>query len=108
MSLRSPATRDALTPQDGLYTLALRDAGDDGQPTEQLRMVGSVLRIMVAEEDPNAVLERIAYPQTRIVSLTITEKGYSHEPSTGYLRWDDRTSCTTWSIRSARAAPSAS
>ena len=52
-------------------------------------MVGSVLRIMVAEEDPNAVLERIAYPQTRIVSLTITEKGYSHEPSTGYLRWDD-------------------
>ena len=89
MSLRSPATRDALTPQDGLYTLALRDAGDDGQPTEQLRMVGSVLRIMVAEEDPNAVLERIAYPQTRIVSLTITEKGYSHEPSTGYLRWDD-------------------
>ena len=89
VSLRSPATRDALTPQDGLYTLALRDAGDDGQPTEQLRMVGSVLRIMVAEEDPNAVLERIAYPQTRIVSLTITEKGYSHEPSTGYLRWDD-------------------
>ena len=35
------------------------------------------------------MLERIAYPQTRIVSLTITEKGYSHEPSTGYLRWDD-------------------
>ena len=44
---------------------------------------------MVAEEDPNAVLERIAYPQTRIVSLTITEKGYCREPATGYLRWDD-------------------
>lgn len=89
VSLRSPATRDALEPQDGLYSLALRDTGPEGQPREQLRVVGSVLRVMVAEEDPNAVLERIAYPQTRIVSLTVTEKGYCHEPATGYLRWDD-------------------
>lgn len=89
VSLRHSDARDALTPQDGLYTLALRDAGPDGLPREQLRIVGSVLRVMVAEEDPNAVLERIAYPQTRIVSLTVTEKGYSHEPATGYLRWDD-------------------
>jgi fructuronate reductase len=89
VSLRSPATRDALTPQDGLYTLALRDAGPDGQLREQLRVVGSVLRVVVAEEDPQAVLERIASAQTRIVSLTVTEKGYSHEPSTGHLRWDD-------------------
>lgn len=89
VSLRHPATRDALTPQDGLYTLAVRDAGPDGQDREHLRIVGSVLRVMVAEEDPNAVLERIAYPQTRIVSLTVTEKGYSHEPATGHLRWDD-------------------
>ena len=89
VSLRHPATRDALTPQDGLYTLAVRDAGPDGQDREHLRIVGSVLRVMVADEDPNAVLERIAYPQTRIVSLTVTEKGYSHEPATGHLRWDD-------------------
>ncbi|WP_447921741.1 mannitol dehydrogenase family protein [Achromobacter aegrifaciens] len=89
VSLRSPATRDALTPQDGLYTLALRDAGPDGQPREQLRVIGSVLRIVVAEEDPQAVLERIASAQTRIVSLTVTEKGYCHEPSTGHLCWDD-------------------
>ncbi|QVQ26312.1 mannitol dehydrogenase family protein [Achromobacter deleyi] len=89
VSLRRPATRDALTPQDGLYTLAVRDAGPNGQDREQLRVVGSVLRVMVAEEDPNAVLERIAYPQTRIVSLTVTEKGYCHEPATGHLRWDD-------------------
>lgn len=89
VSLRSPATRDALTPQDGLYTLALRDGDPDGNAREQLRVVGSVLRVMVADEDPNAVLERIAYPQTRIVSLTVTEKGYSHEPATGHLRWDD-------------------
>ncbi|PJI52499.1 mannitol dehydrogenase, partial [Methylobacterium radiotolerans] len=70
------ATRDALTPQDGLYTLAVRDRRSrrPGPRTPAYR--GSVLRVMVAEEDPNAVLERIAYPQTRIVSLTVTEKGY--------------------------------
>lgn len=89
VSLRSPATRDALAPQDGLYTLALRASGADGQAREQLRVVGAVQRVMVAAEDPHAVLERIAYPQTRIVSLTITEKGYCHEPATGHLRWDD-------------------
>ncbi|MFD4837343.1 mannitol dehydrogenase family protein [Achromobacter sp. NPDC058515] len=89
VSLRRPDVRDALTPQDGLYTLAVRDAGPDGHEREQLRVVGSVLRVMVAEEDPNAVLERIAYPHTRIVSMTVTEKGYSHEPATGHLRWDD-------------------
>ncbi len=89
VSLRSPAARDALTPQDGLYTLALRDCGADGEARESLRVVGAVQRVMVAGEDPQAVLERIAYPQTRIVSLTITEKGYCHEPATGHLRWDD-------------------
>ncbi|MCI1836327.1 MAG: mannitol dehydrogenase family protein [Achromobacter ruhlandii] len=89
VSLRSPATRDALTPQDGLYTLSLRDGDEAGGARESLRVVGAVLRVMVAQEDPQAVLERIAYPQTRIVSLTITEKGYCHEPATGHLRWDD-------------------
>lgn len=89
VSLRSPDTRDALAPQHGLYTLALRDAGADGQPREQLRVIGSLLEVLVAPENPGAVLERIAHPQTRIVSLTVTEKGYSLEPATGQLRWDD-------------------
>ena len=89
VSLRQPGTRDALAPQQGLYTLALRDAGPDGSLREQLRVVGAVLQVLVASEDPQAVLERIAHPDTRIVSLTITEKGYSHDPATGALRWDD-------------------
>ncbi len=71
VSLRNPATRDALQPQQGLYTLALRDA--DGQV---LRIVGSLRESLVAPEDPAAVLQRIAAPEARILSLTITEKGY--------------------------------
>jgi fructuronate reductase len=39
----------------------------------------------VAREDPAAVLAAMAAPDVRIVSLTVTEKGYCHEPSTGRL-----------------------
>ncbi|RSZ37188.1 MULTISPECIES: mannitol dehydrogenase family protein [unclassified Variovorax] len=89
VSLRAADTRDALQPQGGLYTLALRDAADDGSPRETLQVVGNLLGVLVAPEDPQAVLERIAHPDTRIVGLTITEKGYHHDPATGALRLDD-------------------
>ncbi|WP_167480885.1 mannitol dehydrogenase family protein [Mesorhizobium waimense] len=71
VSLRSPDTRDALAPQDGLYTLAVRSSGG-----EQLRVVGSILSMLVAPEDPGAVLAVLTDPRTRIVTLTITEKAY--------------------------------
>ncbi|SFO44630.1 fructuronate reductase [Mesorhizobium sp. NFR06] len=71
VSLRSPDTRDALTPQDGLYTLAVRDS--TGQ---QLQVAGSILSLLVAPEDPGAVLAALTDPRTRIVTLTITEKAY--------------------------------
>ncbi|OAP36860.1 mannitol dehydrogenase [Sinorhizobium glycinis] len=80
VSLRSPDTRDALKPQDGLYTLKIQD----GQG-EQLQVVGSIVELLCAPEDPEAVLRRMADPATRIVSLTITEKGYCHNPATGTL-----------------------
>lgn len=89
VSLRAADTRDALQPQGGLYTLALRDAADDGSPRETLQVVGNLLGVLVAPEDLRAVLERIAHPDTRIVGLTITEKGYHHDPATGALRLDD-------------------
>ena len=86
VSLRSGDTRDALGPQQGLYTLALREAAIDGTPRQTLQVVGCLLGVQVAPEDPAAVLARIAHPDTRIVSLTVTEKGYCHDPATGALR----------------------
>ncbi|MDX8478343.1 mannitol dehydrogenase family protein [Mesorhizobium sp. VK24D] len=71
VSLRSPDTRDALAPQDGLYTLAVRDSAG-----EQLQVIGSILSLLVAPEDPGAVLAALTDPRTRIVTLTITEKAY--------------------------------
>ena len=79
-SLRSPETRDALAPQDGLYTVAVRD-----EQGERLQVVGSVGALVVAPEDPHALLSALASPNVRIVSLTVTEKGYCHAPATGAL-----------------------
>ena len=80
VSLRDPATRDALAPQDGLYTLAERDADASGAPRSTLRVIGAWREFLVAPEDPAAVLARIAHVDTRIVSLTVTEKGYLADP----------------------------
>jgi len=71
-SLRSADTRDALAPQDGLYTFALRDG-----ETTKLRVIGSVIRMIVAPEDPEALIAAIAEPGIKLVTLTITEKGYA-------------------------------
>ncbi|MFC3123678.1 mannitol dehydrogenase family protein [Pseudoroseomonas globiformis] len=83
VSLQRPDQRDRLAPQDGLYTAIER--GPDG---EQCRIVGCLLGVMVAPEERGALVARLANPRTRIVSLTVTEKGYCHDPATGRLRLD--------------------
>src|SRR4051812_3075479 len=67
------AVRDALRAQDTLYTLVT--SAPDG--TSVARVIGSIHEYLYAPDDPNAVLDRLADPGTRIVSLTITEGGYS-------------------------------
>ncbi len=80
VSLRSADVARALNPQDGLYTLLVRDAGG-----VSARVIGSIASVLVAPEDPAAVLAAMAAPETRIVSLTITEKGYGIDGRTGGL-----------------------
>ncbi|MBV9704758.1 MAG: mannitol dehydrogenase family protein [Methylobacteriaceae bacterium] len=82
-SLRSADTRDALRPQEFLYTLAERDAAG-----ERLQVIGALRDVMVAPEDPGRLLETMARASVKIVSLTVTEKGYCHDPATGALRED--------------------
>jgi fructuronate reductase len=79
-SLRAAQTRDALTPQDGLYTLAVRSGVDT-----TFRVIGAVSRVIVAPEGPEALLRILADPAIRIVSLTVTEKGYCRDPASGNL-----------------------
>jgi mannitol 2-dehydrogenase len=72
------AIRDAMLTQDCLYTLVERSAHGDTP-----RVVGALLEFMYAPDDPQAVLEKMADPGTRIVSLTITEGGYYIDSGSG-------------------------
>ena len=80
VSLRSPFTRDRLSPQDGLYTVAERGGG-----AERLRVIGCLREILVGSEDPGALVRRVAEPTVGVVTLTVTEKGYCHDPASGRL-----------------------
>ncbi|MBS1183596.1 MAG: Multiple polyol-specific dehydrogenase [Proteobacteria bacterium] len=71
--------RDALTSQDGLYTLMVKPPNGHYEAT----VIGSIVDFLYAPDDPEAVLELMAAPTTRIVSLTITEGGYNFHHVTG-------------------------
>jgi fructuronate reductase len=79
-SLRSANVREQLAPQNGLYTLVERSG--EG---EKLQVIGAVQQTLVGPEDPAALVAVMADPAIKIVSLTITEKGYCHDPASGDL-----------------------
>ena len=77
--------KQALDAQDGLYTLVLKH--NDG--TWEPRVIGSIVEYLFAPDDPEAVIEKMAAPSTRIVSLTITEGGYNISDTTGEFEQDN-------------------
>ena len=79
-SLRSRAVADQLNPQNGLFTVSVRDANGMHD-----KVVGAVDKVIVAPEDSGELLEALASPDVHIITLTITEKGYMLDPSTGAL-----------------------
>ena len=84
VSLRSPGVRDQLNPQDGLYSVVIRDG-----ITDRTRIIGAVKGVLVAPEHPAAVVAAMASPDVHIVSLTVTEKGYRLDPASGGLLTGD-------------------
>ena len=71
VSLRSPAVREQMAAQDGLYTLVEKSAVGS-----RARVIGSVADVVVAAEAHERVVATLAAPSTHIASFTITEKGY--------------------------------
>jgi mannitol 2-dehydrogenase len=70
---------EVMAAQDGLYTLVVKHADGTFEP----RVVGSIVEYLLAPDDPDAVIEKMAAETTRIVSLTVTEGGYNIDPVTG-------------------------
>lgn len=71
VSLRSADVAQQLNPQDGLFTLVERSSD-----TVSARLIGSVASVIVAPDNPDAVIDAIASSSTHVVSFTVTEKGY--------------------------------
>jgi len=70
VSLRSATARDVLAKQDNLYTLAILDKEINYQ------IIGAIKEVLVASEQSQQVMDRLASAHTKLVTLTITEKGY--------------------------------
>lgn len=71
--------------QDCLYTLTVKHA--DG--TRHAKIIGSIINYLFAPDDPEAVIEKMASPGIRIVSLTVTEGGYNFHHVTGEFNADN-------------------
>jgi mannitol 2-dehydrogenase len=71
--------KDVLEKQDGLYTLIVKHP--DGRV--DTRVIGSIVDFVHAADDAEPVIAKMADPDTRIVSLTITEGGYNVDAETG-------------------------
>jgi fructuronate reductase len=73
VSLHRATAQDRLEPQDGYYTVAEREPGD----AARLTVVGALSSVATGVP---AALVTLTAPSTRVVSLTITEKGYDPDP----------------------------
>lgn len=72
-SLFSTTTRNRLKPQDWYYTICERSAD-----TSVHRVIGAVKDILCLSDQRGELASAIAAPETKIISLTVTEKGYCH------------------------------
>ena len=83
VSMQSDSAARALMPQGCAFTsVALEPDGETPQ------IIEAISKVMVAREDGEAVVAAMADPCIKIVSLTITEKGYCRHPATGALQID--------------------
>ncbi|MDH5246627.1 MAG: mannitol dehydrogenase family protein, partial [Betaproteobacteria bacterium] len=80
VSLKTPRVIEALSPQDGLYSVL-----EKGAEGASARVIGSVREMLFLGTARDRVIARIADPAVHVVSLTVTEKGYCHDPATGRL-----------------------
>ena len=83
VSLKTPTSKNLLVPQDGLYSILQKSARGTSA-----RVIGSVREVMFLGTDRAALMARFVDPAVRIVTSTVTEKGYCHDPATGELNFD--------------------
>ena len=78
VGLHRRAIGEALSAQDGLYTVVSRD-GD----RSTARVVGAMGRFLFAPDNPPAVVATLTHPRTRLVTLTVTAAAYGDRGDLG-------------------------
>ena len=76
---------ERLKSQDGKYTLTI--CGRDGR--DSCHEIGSLVELIWSQETPQKLIDKIADPAIRIISLTITEGGYNIDKATGKFDLSD-------------------
>ncbi|MGN6580639.1 MAG: mannitol dehydrogenase family protein [Bordetella sp.] len=86
ISLRDARVPQTLTAQDCLYSVTQRHSNE-----AHTRVVGALKEALHAPTQLQAVLSALSSPSTSVVTITVTEKGYSQNPATGALDLNDET-----------------
>lgn len=84
VSQRSRDVPDQLEPQDGLYTLL--ECGPSGRLAG---VKGAIREVFQATAEPERLMQRFADPRIHVVTLTVSEKGYRVDATTGRLVEND-------------------
>ncbi|MEL7530661.1 MAG: mannitol dehydrogenase family protein [Bacteroidota bacterium] len=77
--------KEILEQQDYLYTLIVRHP--DGRVQNQV--IGSIIDFLLSEEGEASIIDKLADPAIKIVSLTITEGGYNFDPTSGEFDFEN-------------------
>lgn len=84
-SLRSANVSKQLNPQNGLYTVIERSAGK-----VSANIIGAIKEVLNAKEHQAELIDYLASPKIKIVSLTVTEKGYHFDQSSNDVNWQSK------------------
>lgn len=76
---------NVLKDQDNLYTLVTQHP--DGKVDSEV--IGAITEYLLAVDTPQLVIDKMAHPNTKIVSMTITEGGYNFNPNTGEFNFEN-------------------
>ncbi|MDX8477410.1 mannitol dehydrogenase family protein [Mesorhizobium sp. VK24D] len=83
INIRPPMLAETLGRQDGLYTRLIRQNDE-----VEARVIGSIVRVVDSQDSAEPALEVLAWPDIEMVTMTVTEKGYCHVPSSGAVDLD--------------------
>jgi fructuronate reductase len=80
VSLKTPRATATLAAQNGLYSVLTKS-----RDATSVRVIGALREALFLGAERERLIARFADPAVTVVTLTVTEKAYCHDPATGRL-----------------------